>query len=237
MRWEHPALGRLSPDTFIAAIEQAGSVPQLTRWMLDGTAATMASWRARGLEVPVSVDISAHDLVDDYLPPYVDGVLSRYGIPPDSLTLEVTESAIMHDVEHSLTVASAIRSLGCRIAIDDFGTGRSALGQLRRLPVDELKIDKSFVLDIHDQRDEAVVRAAIELAHQFGLIAVAEGVEDKIALVRLQQLGCEIVQGFYFSKALAAEAFFAWAAAWSADDGADIVTLVESGGRTRRAGA
>jgi diguanylate cyclase (GGDEF)-like protein len=234
VRWEHSRLGRLSPETFIEAIERAGGISQLTRWVLDETAATVATWRARGLMVPVSVNISAHDLIDNYLPTFLESRFSRYGIVSSSLTLEVTESAIMRDVEHSLSVIRAIRALGCKIAIDDFGTGHSALDQLKRLPVDELKIDKSFVLNIHDRRDEAVVRMAIELAHQFGLTAVAEGVEDEASLLRLQQLGCETAQGFYFSKALAAGEFFAWASAWAAGEGADIVTLVDSSERPRR---
>jgi EAL domain-containing protein (putative c-di-GMP-specific phosphodiesterase class I) len=141
----------------------------------------------------------------------------------------------MRDVDHALSVIAAIRGLGFRISIDDFGTGHSALAQLKRFPVDELKIDKSFVMNISDQRDEAVVRTAIELAHKFGLTAVAEGVENEACLTRLQQLGCETVQGFYFSRSLSAAAFDAWASAWEANQGADIVTLVEPRGLPHRA--
>lgn len=234
VRWEHPKLGRISPDLFIEAIEQAGGISQLTRWVLEEAAATMAVWRSRGLAISMSVNISANDLIDDYLPRHLRHLSERYAIEPASMTLEVTESAIMHDVENSLAVAAEIRGLGFRISIDDFGTGHSALAQLKRLPVDELKIDRSFVLNIDDQRDEAVVRTAIELAHQFGLTAVAEGVETEACLNRLAQLGCEEAQGFYFSKSLGARDFAAWAERWAAGDGADIVSLVETGVRARR---
>jgi diguanylate cyclase (GGDEF)-like protein len=235
VRWEHPDLGRLSPATFIEAIEQAGGISQLTRWVLEETARTIAEWRTRKLGVPVSVNISADDLIDNYLPRFLQRLWAQHGLEPKTLTLEVTESAIMHNVESSLAVIAQIRDLGFRISIDDFGTGHSALAQLKRLPVDELKIDQSFVLNIDDQRDEAVVRMAIELAHKFGLSAVAEGVESEACLTRLQQLGCETAQGFFFSRSLKPDDFFVWASGWSRADGADILTLVKSGSGPRRA--
>jgi len=236
VRWDHPERGRLPPGEFIEAIEQAGGISQLTRWVLEETAATIANWRARSLELPVSVNVSADDLVDDYLLPHLADLCSRYSFEPRLLTLEITESAIMRDVDHALAVVAAIRERGFRISIDDFGTGHSALAQLKRLPVDELKIDKSFVLNIADQRDEAVVRTAIELAHKFGLTAVAEGVEDDGCLARLRQLGCEAAQGFYFSRSLPAAEFDAWARRWSLGKGADIVTLLEKQRHPSRAG-
>jgi EAL domain-containing protein (putative c-di-GMP-specific phosphodiesterase class I) len=142
---------------------------------------------------------------------------------------------MMSDFEHALAVISEIRDQGFRLSIDDFGTGHSALAQLKRLPVDELKIDKAFVTNIADSRDEAVVRTSIELANKFELTAVAEGVEDEACLVRLQQLGCETAQGFYISKPLPADEFVAWARAWQAGDGADIVTLTDQGRASQRA--
>lgn len=235
VRWDHPELGELPPDMFIEAIEQAGGISQLTRWVLEEAASQMAAWQTQGLRIPMSVNVSTHDLIDDYLPDYLDGLCQRFSLDARNLTLEVTESTIMLDVDHSLEIISAIRRLGCRVAIDDFGTGHSALAQLKRLPVDELKIDKSFVLNIEDQRDEAVVRTAIELAHKFGLHAVAEGVEDDATLVRLQQLGCETVQGFYISRPLRGDDFANWARNWAAGDGADIVTLVAPRGQARPA--
>jgi diguanylate cyclase (GGDEF)-like protein len=236
VRWDHPELGRLPPGDFIEAIEQAGGISQLTRFVLEESVATIADWRARSLELPVSVNISADDLVDDGLLGALVDLSARFDIAPGLLTLEITESAIMRDVDHALAVVSSIRERGFRISIDDFGTGHSALAQLKRLPVDELKIDKSFVLNISDQRDEAVVRTAIELAHKFGLTAVAEGVENDACLTRLRQLGCETAQGFYFSRSLPADKFDAWARSWSQGEGADIVSLVDTATLPRMAG-
>lgn len=226
-RWHHPKLGRLPPDVFVEAIERAGGVSQLTQWVLEEAMLALVRWAREGLEPTISVNISADDLIDGYLPPFLETLCNRYAVAPGALTLEVTESSIMQDVESSLAVIGAVRELGCRISIDDFGTGHSSLAQLKRIPVDELKIDKSFVLNIGDRRDEAVVRTAIELAHKFGLSVVAEGVEDEACLIRLQQLGCEAAQGFYFSRSLASEAFVAWAKSWASGAGADIVSLVD----------
>jgi diguanylate cyclase (GGDEF)-like protein len=226
VRWRHPELGLLPPDKFIEAIEQAGSIAHLTRWVLRHALMTLASWRSRGIEVSMAVNISVDDLVDEYLPYFMLDLTKRHGIAPADVTLEVTESAIMHNIEMSLSVASCLRELGFRVAIDDFGTGQSAMGQLKRIPVDELKIDKSFVINMQNQRDEAIVRAAIELAHQFGLPVVAEGVESAATLERLQTLGCEYAQGHYIAKPLSADEFAAWAHKWSSRQGSDIVALV-----------
>jgi diguanylate cyclase (GGDEF)-like protein len=235
-RWQHPKFGRLPPDEFIEAIEQAGSISQLTRWVLHEAVTTLSVWRTHGLSISMSVNISANDLIDDELPAHLEALCARHAIDARQITLEVTESAMMHDIDHSLTVIASLRERGFRIAIDDFGTGHSALAQLKRLPVDELKIDKSFVLNIADRRDEAVVRTAIELAHQFGLTAVAEGVEDEAARTRLQQLGCEIAQGFLYSPAIRPHEFVAWARRWAAGEGADIVSLFEPREPKRKAG-
>jgi EAL domain-containing protein (putative c-di-GMP-specific phosphodiesterase class I) len=132
----------------------------------------------------------------------------------------------MHNIQMSLAVVSCLRDLGFRVAIDDFGAGQSAMGQLKRMPVDELKIDKSFVINMENQRDEAIVRAAIELGHQFGLPVVAEGVESAATLERLQTLGCEYAQGYYIAKPLPANEFLTWVHKWSSREGSDIVALV-----------
>jgi len=234
-RWHHPRFGLLPPDEFVDAIEQAGSISQLTRWVLAEAVATLSEWRRHGVFTSMSINISANDLIDDYLPAYLDRLCFREDIQPGRITLEVTESAIMHDARRSLAVIAALREAGFRIAIDDFGTGHSALAQLKRMSVDELKIDKSFVLNIADRRDEAVVRTAIELAHQFGLTAVAEGVENEACRIRLQQLGCDVVQGFLHAKAMRAREFLAWARARPDGQGADILKLVRTGEQRRRA--
>jgi EAL domain-containing protein (putative c-di-GMP-specific phosphodiesterase class I) len=227
VRWRHPELGVLLPDTFIEAIEQAGGIAHLTRWVLTSAVACCASWRQIGLRLSLAVNISVDDLVDEYLPYFLLDLIRRNGLRPADLTLEVTESAIMHNVQMSLSVVGCIRELGFRVAMDDFGTGQSALAQLKRLPLDELKIDKSFIMNMSSAKDEAIVRATVELAHQLDLSVVAEGVEDAQALERLRLLGCESAQGYFISKPLPAAEFPAWVKRWSAEQTADIVSLVE----------
>ena len=238
VRWCHPELGLLPPDKFIEAIEQAGGISHLTRWVLRKAVSMCASWRAGGLPISIAVNISADDLVDEHLPHFLLEIVTRSGLKPGDVTLEVTESAIMHDVEISLAVVSCMRELGFRVAIDDFGTGQSALAQLKRIPVDELKIDKSFVMNMDNRRDEAIVRASVELAHQFGLHVVAEGVESAQALERLQTLGCEFAQGYHISKPIPAAEFAAWARRWSSREGTDLVSMVTGErGRAGQAGS
>jgi diguanylate cyclase (GGDEF)-like protein len=202
VRWQHPALGVLAPDAFIRAIEQAGGIAHLTRWVIKQAIARCGEWRARGEPLAVAVNISVDDLADEYLPYFLLDLVRTQRLKPADVTLEVTESAIMHNVGQSLAVVSCIHELGFRIAIDDFGTGHSALAQLKRLPVDELKIDKSFIMHLDDRKDEAIVRTTIELAHELGLSVVAEGVESEQVLDRLAMLGCEYAQGYAISKPL-----------------------------------
>jgi diguanylate cyclase (GGDEF)-like protein len=210
VRWQHPELGLLFPDSFIAAVEQAGSIAHLTRWVLREAVARCAAWRNQGVILGVAVNISVDDLTDEYLPYYLLEITQKQQLAPHTLTLEVTESAIMHNVQKSLAVVNVIHELGFRLAIDDFGTGHSALSQLRRLPVDELKIDKSFVMKSGDAKDDAILRATIQLAHQLGLRVVAEGVEDDAAIARLAALGCEHVQGYGIGKPIPHEQFLSW---------------------------
>jgi len=195
-----------------------------------------AAWRSAGLNVTIAVNISADDLVDEYLPYYLLELTNGSGLKPADVTLEITESAIMHNIETSLAVVSCVRELGYGVAIDDFGTGQSAMAQLKRMPVDELKIDKSFVLNLDNRGDEAIVRTSIELAHQFGLNAVAEGVESAQSLERLQALGCEYAQGYFIAEPLTQMEFVAWARKWSSRQGEDIVALAAAERAARQGG-
>jgi len=214
VRWQHPELGLLMPDAFVGAIEQAGDIARLTRWVLREAISQVAVWHGQAVDLTVAVNISVDDLVDEYLPYYLLDLVKRHAVSPAKLTLEVTESAMMHNIHKSLAVVSCIHELGFRISIDDFGTGQSALTQLKRLPVDELKIDRSFVQALHDRKDEAIVRTTIDLAHELGLIVVAEGVENADMLNRLASLGCEYAQGYYIGKPLPPTDFLAWLAQW-----------------------
>ncbi|HZF27963.1 MAG TPA: EAL domain-containing protein [Gammaproteobacteria bacterium] len=216
VRWQHPDLGLLTPDAFVGAIEQAGGIAHLTRWVLREAVVRCAAWRDQGLKLSVAVNISVDDLIDEYLPYFLLDLVKQHTLPPEQVTLEVTESAIMHNVQKSLAVVSCIHELGFRIAVDDFGTGQSALAQLKRLPVDELKIDKSFVMSMHNPKDEAIVRATIDLAHQLGLSVVAEGVETAEVLERLAAFGCEYAQGYQIGKPMPPAELLSFLARWQA---------------------
>jgi diguanylate cyclase (GGDEF)-like protein len=223
VRWQHPELGLLMPDAFVPAIEQTGGIAHLTRWVLRESVKRAAAWRDQGVRVSIAVNISVDDLVDEYLPYYLLDLVKQHGLVPSQVTLEVTESAMMHNVHKSLAVVTCIHELGFRISIDDFGTGQSALAQLKRLPVDELKIDKSFVFGMQDRKDQAIVRATIDLAHQLGLSVVAEGVENAEALERLAEFGCEYAQGYHIGKPLAPQDFLTWLAQWHAGKASGVV--------------
>jgi diguanylate cyclase (GGDEF)-like protein len=225
VRWQHPELGLLFPDAFIPAVEQAGSIAHLTRWVLREATARCAAWRNQGVVLSMAVNISVEDLTDEYLPYFLLELTQKHHLAPHTLTLEVTESAIMHNVQKSLAVVNCIHEIGFRLAIDDFGTGHSALSQLKRLPVDELKIDKSFVTRSDDAKDDAILRATIGLAHQLGLTVVAEGVEDEAAIARLTALGCEHAQGFGIGKPMPQEQFLAWLTQRRSAGRASVVVL------------
>ncbi len=225
VRWQHSELGFLPPDAFITAIEQAGGIAHLTRWVLREAVARCATWRTQGVDLGVAVNISVDDLQDEYLPYFLLDLVKQHGVAPSRITLEVTESAIMHNVHKSLAVVNCIHELGFRLAVDDFGTGHSALAQLKRLPVDELKIDKSFVSSSGDEKDEAILRASIDLAHKLGLTVVAEGVEDDETLARLAALGCEHAQGYGIGKPMPQEQFLPWLSQWRAGGRPSVVAF------------
>jgi EAL domain-containing protein (putative c-di-GMP-specific phosphodiesterase class I) len=211
VRWHHAELGFLPPDEFIPATEQAGTIVHLTRHVLSEAVRQCRYWLDFGFELGISVNLSARDLTDEYLPYHVLQILKDHDVRPEMLTLEVTESSIMEDLGRAVLVLECLRDLGVRISIDDFGTGHSSLAQLKNIPVHELKIDKSFVMHICDERqNEAIVRATIELAHSLGLSVVAEGVEDEKAIRRVTSLGAEIAQGYFLSKPIPAEELTEW---------------------------
>lgn len=211
VRWRHPELGLLMPDTFIPPAEQAGTIVHLTRYVLSRALAQCRSWNERGIAGSVAINLSARDLQDDYLPYHVLQELKDQGVAPDRLTLEITENSVMQDINHSIAVLEVLRDIGVRISVDDFGTGHSSLAQLRNLPVHELKIDKSFIMSLMESaEDKAIVRATIELAHNLDLDVVAEGVENEDTLRRLSGLACEQAQGYFISKPVSGEALAGW---------------------------
>ena len=206
VRWQHPTLGLLFPDSFIPLAEQNGLMPQLTRAVLDLAVGEAARLDRAGHRLRMSVNISRYDLVDEDLAAYVDTVLALHGFPPDRLTLEVTESALGGDPERAERCVLQLRARGLRVSIDDFGVGYSSMSQLLGLAVDELKIDKSFVLGLtSDPRAEAIVRSTIELARALSLTLVAEGIETEEVLRSLQSLGADIGQGYLIARPLTSE--------------------------------
>ncbi|MEE4716772.1 EAL domain-containing protein [Pseudomonas alliivorans] len=211
LRWSHPQFGNVSPAEFIALAERTGSIHLLTNWVIEEAMRQLAEWRKRGLVLQVSVNISADDLLGEDLAGFVVGLLKQYGVPAEQLVFEITESAIMSQPEKALVVLHKLRDCGISLSIDDFGTGYSSLAHLKRLPVQELKIDQSFVRDLDETSEDAViVRSTIEMSHNLGLKVVAEGVEYQHSLDLLRRWHCDTAQGYLISRPLTASAFETW---------------------------
>jgi diguanylate cyclase (GGDEF)-like protein len=211
VRWKHPEFGRVDPDEFVPAVEATGLVDVLTDFVMDRALERVRIWMDRGLRMSIAVNLSVRTLADEEFPDRVAKALERHGVPPGLLTFELTESGVMADPERALPVLRRLHALGVTLAVDDFGTGYSSLAYLRQLPVDEVKIDKSFVLGMGtDLGDMAVVRSIVELGHSLGLTVVAEGVEDDAARDQLVSMGCDIAQGYLISRPLSEERFEAW---------------------------
>jgi len=204
LRWSHPVHGFIPPIEFIPLAEQTGTIVALTEWVLVTALARTREWQDAGRSLPVAINLSARSLQDQRFPDLVARNLERYQCAPTNLTLEITESSLMADPVRAHEVLTRLHDLGVRTAIDDFGTGYSSLAYLKQLPVDEVKIDKSFVLGMGagDEKDAAIVRSIVALAHALGKIVVAEGVEDAATYTLLGQLGCDALQGYYLSRPL-----------------------------------
>lgn len=211
VRWEHPALGWLPPGEFIGVAEQFGSIPLITHWALSTAVRDCRLWIEEGMGIPVAVNLSRRDLLDRHLPTFIRDLLRDHDLSPRYLTLEITEEALVRESARTSQVLQQLRDIGARISIDDFGTGYSSLSQIKNLPVDEMKIDRSFVTELpRNSADTAIVAAAIDLAHNLGLEVVAEGVETDAALRWLALRGCETAQGYFISRPLPAELFTTW---------------------------
>ncbi len=211
VRWQHPEHGLIPPGAFVQTVEQTGLIGPLTRHVLERSIAECAAWRKDGREMSVAVNLSVRNLLDHDLPKEIERLLSTYGLPPEALQLEITESMIMSDPERALGTVSRLSRLGARLSVDDFGTGYSSLANLRKMPIDELKIDRSFVWPLmRNDSDLIIVRSTINLGHDLGLNVIAEGVEDSPTLAHLAVLGCDLAQGYHVSRPMAADAFTDW---------------------------
>ncbi len=211
LRWQHPSRGLLSPADFIPFAEQTGFIRRLTRWTLDHAIAQGARWQQAGKALGLAVNISAEDIADVRLDSRVASLLTRHQLPPALLTLEVTESGFIEDPTRALRMLDAIAALGVSLSIDDFGTGYSSLSHLARMPVHEVKIDRSFVQGLESDPEFApVVRSAIDMGHGLGLKVVAEGIETEEAASRLRDFGCDVAQGYLYAKPMPLAAFETW---------------------------
>ena len=216
VRWVHPERGMIFPDQFIPFSEKTGFIRVITLWMLDRTAALCSALAQEGMYPKLSVNISARDLMDQDLAAKFSEILFRHKVNAASFCLEITESAIMDDPIRAQNTLESLHALGAELSIDDFGTGYSSLAYLKQLPVDELKIDKSFVMNMeHDANDAKIVRSTVDLGHNLGLRVVAEGIESQQAWDLLSQMGCDSGQGYLMSRPIPANEFGAWSKRWT----------------------
>ena len=215
VRWQHPQRGLVPPLQFIPFAEQTGFIRHLTMWVFEEAARHWQTLADEGLQLRLSVNLSTRDLLDLDLPHKFGALLTRHGVPASAFCLEITESAIMDDPQRALATLDALSAMGFKLSIDDFGTGYSSLAYLKRLPVDELKIDQSFVRNMHgDRDDEMIVRSTIDLAHNLGITVVAEGVETAEAWHLLRDLKCDLAQGYHMGRPMPVTEFSAWSTSW-----------------------
>jgi diguanylate cyclase (GGDEF)-like protein/PAS domain S-box-containing protein len=212
VRWRHPQRGLVPPDEFIPLAEQSGQVRALSRWVLNAALCQARAWSDAGRGLSIAVNLSMRDLQDAGLPEMIAAALTHWGVQPAMLAVEITESTLMADPAQAMEIVRRIHAMGVSIAIDDFGTGYSSLAYLKRLAVNELKVDRSFVRHVaSDSHDVAIVRSTISLAHELGLQVVAEGIEDDATWDLLRRLGCDTAQGYLISKPLPVREFERWA--------------------------
>ena len=213
VRWEHPNRGLVLPASFVGHAEHTGLIRPLTLHVLEAALAQVGDWRRTGLDLTVAVNLSVRNLLDRGLPGDVAMLLERWEVPASALQFELTESTIMADPARARAVLFGLHELGVGLSIDDFGTGWSSLGNLRQLPVEEIKIDRSFVAGmVEDGNDATIVRSTIDLGRNLGLRVVAEGVEDEAVRVRLAALGCDLGQGYLFGRPMRGDELGAWVA-------------------------
>lgn len=211
VRWNHPNLGLISPEEFIRLAENSGNIKMISKWVVESAIEQMQVWRDSGLDMNVSINICADDLVDSNFNQLVKKLLDNHSINSNSITFEITETVIMDEPEVAIESMLFFKNLGINLSIDDFGTGYSSLEYLKRLPANELKIDKSFIFGLeNNHEDQLIVKTAINLAHDFGMSVVAEGVETLTAYDLLKDLGCDIAQGFLFTKPIPAPELVKW---------------------------
>jgi len=211
LRWTHNEHGFIPPDHFIPIAEQSSLINEVTDWVLNTALLQKSQWKEQGIELTMAINLSAKNLLDENLIPNVKKQLEKYNVAPESIYLELTETAVMSDPSHAIIVMRQLYDMGVRISIDDFGTGYSSLSYLKQLPVDEIKIDRSFVMDMeHDGNDAIIVQSTIDLAHNMGLRVIAEGVENSVILNELSNRTCDLAQGYYMAKPMTNNELIDW---------------------------
>jgi EAL domain-containing protein (putative c-di-GMP-specific phosphodiesterase class I)/GGDEF domain-containing protein len=211
VRWSHPEAGDVPPETIVGIAERTGLIGILTFAVLNSALRQASQWRPLGIDPRISMNLSISTLTDRELPGVIDQGIKMWGGAPANVTLEIAESAMIADAERSAAVLTRLKAIGLQLSLDDFGSGFTSLAQLKRFPLDELKIDRPFVAGmLRDAGDRAVVRSAIDIGHHFGMRVVAEGVEDDATREALESLGCDVAQGHVASRALSATAFRDW---------------------------
>ncbi len=216
LRWDLPGRGMVSPDAIVRIAEINGMMGALTTWVMGSALRHQSEWKRDGIDIGVAINLSPLNLVDPGFTDIVEQSLGTWGSDPATVTLEITESSTIEQAEQSLSVLMRLKEMGLKLSVDDFGTGYSSLSYVKRFPLDELKIDKLFVQHMHDsRRDEQIVRSVIDLAHNFDLTVVAEGVEDQSTYRDLKKMGCDSVQGHIISKPMALADLKTWVKAKS----------------------
>jgi EAL domain-containing protein (putative c-di-GMP-specific phosphodiesterase class I) len=211
LRWNHPSRGFIPPEQIVELAEQFGLIEDLTFWVMKNAIQCNNEWHRQGYDLTISVNLSVQCLMGEELVPRVNKMITETKCQKGYLCLEITESGAMSNPGHSQVVLEHLASMGITLSIDDFGTGLSSLAYLKRLPVHELKIDKSFVMDMEDDAsDEMIVQSTIDLGHNLGLKVVAEGVENLTVLDMLRRAGCDKVQGYHYSRPLDNDSFMKW---------------------------
>ncbi len=215
-RWIHPTMGFISPAEFVPIAEMTDMINEMTEWVLKESLCQVRKWQEKGLFIKVAVNISSRNLLNDNIVQKIEWLLHHYGLSPACLELEITESTIMNNAEHSLKILQEINNLGIDLSIDDFGTGYSSLAYLKKLPVKWLKIDYAFIVNmLEDEQDQIIVNSTINMAHNLGLNVVAEGVENQDVLNRLKSMQCEQAQGYHISRPIPASDLEMWYASYT----------------------
>ncbi|NOQ88977.1 MAG: EAL domain-containing protein [Gammaproteobacteria bacterium] len=210
-RWQHLELGDVSPDEFIPMAEQMGLIRQMTLQVLEQAVGDCKKWHAQGYDFGININLSTYCLQDFSLPDEIKNIVKKGGLNTDKVELEITETALMHDLSRAGKILNKLSGAGLQLAIDDFGTGFSSLNYLKNLPIDTLKIDKSFIQDMHNSsNDHAIVKTIIELGHNLNCRVVAEGVENQQTIDSLNLLGVDILQGFFYRKPLSSGDLQVW---------------------------